>query len=162
MMAEFASIDAYFGNQNFAEIAQMTPTVIVYVIYTLICSAIVAWVGRTLQHSAPAFMVNGKRLSKDVVESITHLLVVGFYLIASGAICFFLKSNSQIAGAEGAMEVLSVKIGFVLVVTGVIHFYLVATLVRFRNYAGDPSVVSTVGSNPQVISSNDTRNENVE
>lgn len=127
----------------------MTPTVVLYVVYTIICTGIAAWVGRTLQRSGPAFVSHGKQLDEEVVESITHLLVVGFYLIAFGAICFLLNTSSQVSSAEDAMEVLSVKIGFVLVVTGIVHFYLVATLVRIRNNAG--SVVAATVSEPTAV-----------
>ena len=53
---------------------------------------------------------------------VNRLLVVGFYLINIGYVTRALRSTDEVATARAAIELLSDKIGLVLVVLGAMHF----------------------------------------
>ena len=103
-----------------------------YVIYFVICTGITSWVGGTLKRNGPTFVAHGKEFSVPVIESIIHLLIVGFYLIAFGAICFLLQFGERASSAETAIETLSVKVGSILVITGMLHFFVLSTFAKLR------------------------------
>lgn len=74
----------------------------------------------------------------ELADSINHLLVVGFYLINVGYVAFALKSVENPASLRQAIEVVSDKLGLVLLVLGVMHFFnlFVISLVRRRAQEG--------------------------
>ena len=104
-----------------------------YIVY-LVVSAVVAWcVGRVLKTSGPIFVARTNGENLPFIKSLTQLLVMGFYLIAFGAICFLLQFGRVPSTTESAIETLSVKIGAVLLTIGCMHFFVIARLAQFRN-----------------------------
>jgi TRAP-type C4-dicarboxylate transport system permease large subunit len=69
-----------------------------------------------------------------LADSINHLLVVGFYLINVGYVAFALKTTQNPANLRQAIELVSDKLGLVLLVLGLMHFFnlLVFSKVRKR------------------------------
>lgn len=107
----------------------------VYVIYLAISIAITVWVGRTLHKNGRVFLVENFKGNELVADSINHLLLVGFYLINLGFISLTLKSQgAPPETTEVAIEFLSGKIGFIIIVLGVMHFFNMFALVRFRHF----------------------------
>ncbi len=66
---------------------------------------------------------------------VNHLLVVGFYLINIGYITLALKYGDKAADARTALEILSTKVGLVLVVLGVMHFFNLFIFSKMRRRA---------------------------
>ena len=58
----------------------------------------------------------------------TRLIIMGFYLINFGAISLALKSDSRIYGRIDAVELLSSKVGMVLLIQGIVHFGILIKL----------------------------------
>lgn len=110
----------------------MTTLVWVYVAYLLVCLCVTVWVGRTLRRNAPVFLLDGTEHGREFVDALTHLLTVGFYLVNVGAIALALKYGGSVATATDAIELLSTKIGIILLVLGLIHSIVVAKLVGTR------------------------------
>jgi len=94
-----------------------------YLAYRLISVALTVWVARTLHKNGRIFLVDSFHGNEPLADSVNHLLVVGFYLINIGYVALALKHGSEVANAREAIETLSTKVGLVLVVLGVMHFF---------------------------------------
>jgi hypothetical protein len=57
---------------------------------------------------------------------------MGFYLLNLGYVAVAMRSSSAIPDASKALETLSMKVGLVLLVLGVLHFFNVYFLGRYR------------------------------
>ncbi len=93
-----------------------------YVVYLLLSISITIWVARTLSKSGDIFLVDVFAGNKELAKSVNHLLVVGFYLVNLGFVSLFLKIAGYVPSVRQSVEVLSEKIGIVLLVLGVMHF----------------------------------------
>lgn len=113
----------------------MTPTLYTYAAYLLISIGLTVWVGRTLHRNGRPFLLDVFRDRDDLADSVNHLLLVGFYLVNLGYITFALKVAEKVADATAAVEVLSQKVGLVLVVLGAMHFLNLYVFSRIRRQA---------------------------
>jgi len=112
-------------------------TVWSYVLYLIVSVALTAWVGRTLYKRGRVFLVDAFRGNEPVADSVNHLLVVGFYLINLGWIVMTLRTHQFLSTAREAVELLSDKVGTVLFVLGLMHFFNLFLFSRFRRRALD-------------------------
>ena len=104
-----------------------------YLIYITLSLGITIWVGRTLNKHGRVFLVQNFEGDETLASAINHLLLVGFYLINIGFICYTLESTGQVPqNYAQAIEFLSKKIGFMVIVLGAMHFALMYMLVRFK------------------------------
>lgn len=110
--------------------------VYVYGVYLIISVFITVWVGRTLHKNGRIFLVQNFDGNAALADSINHLLLVGFYLINFGFMCMSLKYGDKPADAAAAIEFLSTKIGMIILVLGVMHFFNMHALVHFRSFFG--------------------------
>jgi hypothetical protein len=108
-----------------------------YVGYLVVSIAITIWVARTLHSNGRAFLVEAFHGEETLADSVNHLLVVGFYLINLGWIVMTLRTRYELDTARAAVELLSDKIGTVLFVLGVMHFFNLYLFSRFRRRAID-------------------------
>lgn len=124
-----------------ADTAPRTPaTVWTYLAYLAISVALTVWVARTLHKNGRIFLVDSFHANEALADSVNHLLVVGFYLINIGYVALALKYGDKATDAGTALEVLSTKVGLVLVVLGVMHFFnlLLFSMLRRRATAHRP------------------------
>lgn len=110
----------------------MTTLIWVYAAYLIVCLCVTVWVGRTLQRNAPVFLKYGTENGKEFADSLVHLLTVGFYLINVGAISLALKYGDPVNDLTGAVELLSTKVGMILLVLGLVHSAILAKLTVIR------------------------------
>ena len=110
----------------------MTTLVWVYLVYLMVCLSVTVWVGRTLQRNAPVFLKDGTDDGKEFADSLVHLLTVGFYLVNVGAISLALKYGSPVSDLTGSVELLSTKVGAILLVLGLVHSIILAKLMIIR------------------------------
>jgi hypothetical protein len=106
-----------------------------YVAYLLISIALTVWVARTLHKNGRIFLVDSFSGNEPLADSVNHLLVVGFYLINIGYVTLALKYGDKAADARTALEILSTKVGLVLVVLGVMHFFNLFIFSKMRRRA---------------------------
>ena len=107
--------------------------VYVYAAYLALSIAITVWVGRTLHKNGRVFLVQNFQGNEALADSINHLLLVGFYLINFGFMSLTLKYGDKPVDAAGAIEFLSTKIGLIILVLGVMHFFNMRALIHFRH-----------------------------
>ena len=105
---------------------------VTYIIYLLISLMITVWVAHTLSTNGYLFLVDGFNGDEALARSVNHLLVVGFYLINMGYVTLALKFGARPTDLPEAIEVLSTKIGLVLIVLGVMHFFNIKVINTFR------------------------------
>ncbi len=108
-----------------------------YLVYLAISIAVTVWVARVLHRNGRAFLVDAFHGHDALADSVNQLLVVGFYLINLGWIVMTLRTQALIDTPRAAIELLSDKIGTVLFVLGLMHFFNVYLVSRFRRRALD-------------------------
>lgn len=105
-----------------------------YLFYLGITIGITIWVARTLQHYGLILMTRpdpANPMAGTLADAMSHLLVVGFYLVNLGVISFTLKSTQIARDPQTAIELLSTKVGVILVVLGVMHFLIMASCASY-------------------------------
>lgn len=110
-------------------------TVWTYVAYLLLSVALTIWVARTLHKNGRIFLVDSFHGNEPLADSVNHLLVVGFYLINIGYVTLALKYGDKAVDTRTALETLSTKVGLVLVVLGVMHFFNLFVFSKMRRRA---------------------------
>jgi hypothetical protein len=109
--------------------------VLEYTIYVALSAVLTIWVATTLSQHGKRFLVDVFRGDESLADSVNHLLVVGFYLVNLGYISLQLKLDILPANFAQVVEALATKVGFVLVVLGVMHFGNLFVLARMRRHA---------------------------
>jgi hypothetical protein len=111
-------------------------TVWTYLAYLAVSLALTIWVAKTLHKNGRIFLVESFLGKEDLADSVNHLLVVGFYLINIGFVTLALRYGDKATDAQTALEILSSKVGLVLVVLGLMHFLNLAVFSKLRRRAG--------------------------
>src|ERR1044071_5017710 len=110
----------------------MSFTVYTYLLYLAISIALTIWVARTLHKNGRVFLVDVFRGNTDLADSVNHLLVVGFYLINLGYVALALRADQNVADLQMSIEMLSRKVGLVLILLGIMHFFNLYVFSRMR------------------------------
>ena len=118
----------------------MTIAITTYLIYLAISIALTIWVARTLHKNGRVFLVDVFHGNEPLADSVNHLLVVGFYLVNIGFVTLALKYGDKAVDAQTGLEILSSKVGLVLVVLGIMHFFNLFVFSNMRRRAHKPTV----------------------
>ncbi|MFG2643216.1 hypothetical protein ACGFYP_19875 [Streptomyces sp. NPDC048370] len=110
----------------------MDLTVVAYIVYLLISVALTIWVARTLSRNGRIFLSDVLHGNEKLADAVNHLLVVGFYLVNFGFVALYLSQDEAVTDARALFEALSVKLGVVLLVLGVMHLGNVYVLNKIR------------------------------
>ncbi len=89
----------------------------------------------TLRSNGRVFLLDVFDGDEDLAAAVNHLLVVGFYLVNLGYVAIALKTTDVVVDAVSAIETLSVKVGTVVLVLGVLHLANLFVLNRLRRRA---------------------------
>ena len=103
-----------------------------YTIYILLSIIITVWVGYTLSNNGKVFLIEIFSGDDHLAHSVNHLLLVGFYLVNAGFVTLTLKYGVKPNDMVEAIEFLSTKIGMVIIVLGLMHFFNIRSLIKFR------------------------------
>jgi hypothetical protein len=106
-----------------------------YALYLLISIGLTIWVAGTLHKNGRLFLVDAFHGNEPLADSINHLLLVGFYLINTGFVSLALKFGDKAANAQELLEVLSTKVGAVLLILGGMHFFNLYVFSKMRKRA---------------------------
>src|SRR6266516_4451376 len=112
--------------------------VVTYLIYLVISVGITVFVGSALSRSGRAFLLDVFGGDDSLAEAVNRLLVVGFYLLNLGFVTLTLRATGDISSARQPVQLLSVKIGEMLLVIGALHFANLAIFTRLRRRAAQP------------------------
>jgi len=100
----------------------------VHLSYVAIGIGLTIWVARVLRIHGRVFLARGCKGNEELAGALSHLLSVGFYLLHIGFILLALK---VLSGVE-AIELVSTKVGLVLIVLATSHFFHLALYARLH------------------------------
>jgi hypothetical protein len=110
-------------------------TVQAYLAYLFISVTVTVWVARTLARNGRVFLVDTFNQNLEVADAVNNLLVVGFYLLNVGYVALALKYGERPQDLAGAIELISTKVGCVLLFLGAMHFFNLYVFARMRRRA---------------------------
>ena len=116
--------------------------VLTYLIYLLISVGLTVIVGRALSRSGREFLLEVFGGNVGLAEAVNRLLVVGFYLLNLGFVTLTMQTSGNIDGARQGLQLLSVKIGEVLLVLGALHFANLAVFAKVRSRAQASNLIA--------------------
>jgi hypothetical protein len=106
-----------------------------YLLYLLISTGLTVLVGTGLQRSGRAFLLDVFGGNDALARAVSRLLVLGFYLLSLGFVTLTMRTGGDIGSARAGLQLLSVKVGEVLLVLGVLPLVALTALVRTRRRA---------------------------
>jgi len=109
--------------------------ILTYVVYLLVSIALTVWVAKVLFKNGRIFLVDIFHGNNELADSVNKLLVVGFYLVNIGYMSLALKETGNIASAQVVVEVLSYKVGWIILILGGMHFMNLIVFFKLRNRA---------------------------
>jgi hypothetical protein len=110
-------------------------TIAAYVVYLVLSIGITIWVAKTLFKNGKVFLHDIFHGNQALAESVNNLLLVGFYLVNVGYAVYVLKVTDSITNAQQLLEILSVKVGFIILLLGGMHFFNLFVFFRLRRKA---------------------------
>lgn len=93
-----------------------------YLTYLAITVPLTVWVARTLSSNGEVFLRDVFDDNSELAAAINTLLVVGFYLLNVGFVLLYLRTGEAVTDLPGLVELVSLKVGVVMVVLGLVHF----------------------------------------
>src|SRR5688500_474334 len=115
----------------------MNYMILTYSLYVALSVILTIWVARTLHKNGKVFLVSSFDGNDALADSVNHLLVVGFYLVNLGFVCLYLKLAKTVMDGREVFEGVAGKLGVVLLVLGVMHFFNLFIFNRIRRHAED-------------------------
>jgi len=109
--------------------------ILTYAVYLFISIALTIWVANVLFKNGRIFLVDIFHGNTDLADSVNKLLVVGFYLINIGYMSLALKATGNIPNLQVVVEVLSYKLGWIILILGGMHFLNLTIFFKLRNRA---------------------------
>ncbi|MEM7033491.1 MAG: hypothetical protein AAF629_28325 [Chloroflexota bacterium] len=103
-----------------------------HIIYVSLSAAITIWVGNTLFKNGHIFLLDAFQDNEAMADAVNHLLLVGFYLVNFAIVSLFLTFGSGPEDIVEFIELMSVKIGIVLLILGFMHFFNMFNIARIR------------------------------
>ena len=118
-----------------------------YIAYVILSLGLTFWVGQTLNRNGKVFLNHNYDDAPELVDAISNMLLVGFYLINIGFVAYTLRiSGLPPTNWAQVIEFLAFKIGFIAIILGVMHFSLMYALQRYtkliRSFVIDDKLVS--------------------
>ena len=108
-----------------------------YVAYLAISLAVTIGVAQTLHKNGRIFLVDAFHGNEALADSVNRLLLVGFYLVNLGYVALALTTDAPLDTVRQSIELVSTKIGVVLVVLGVLHFGNLYIFSRIRRRSAE-------------------------
>ena len=89
-------------------------------------------VATTLSRSGRVFLTDVFQGNESLARAVNRLLVVGFCLLNLGFLTLAMRSSAEVTGTRQAVNLLSVKLGEICLIVGVLHSINVFAFTRFR------------------------------
>ncbi|WP_184545715.1 hypothetical protein [Mucilaginibacter sp. FT3.2] len=109
--------------------------ILTYLVYLVVSIALTVWVAKVLFKNGRIFLVDIFHGNNELADSVNKLLVVGFYLINIGYMSLALKETGSIPNTQVVVEVLSYKLGWIILILGGMHFLNLIVFFKLRNRA---------------------------
>jgi hypothetical protein len=96
--------------------------VAVYVVYLVVSLLVTVLLGRTLHRHGRYFVIRCLNGDVQAADSVNNLLLAGFYLVNIAFVALVLKSDINVVTCRQSVDLLSTKLGIVMLTLGVLHF----------------------------------------
>lgn len=113
----------------------MSHILVLYALYLAITVTLTIWVARTLFRNGKLFLIDIFHGNADLAQAVNNLLLVGFYLVNIGYAVYTLQIVQEINNSRILVEVLSLKIGAIILILGCMHFLNMFIFFRLRKRA---------------------------
>ncbi|GAA4460338.1 hypothetical protein GCM10023093_02800 [Nemorincola caseinilytica] len=113
----------------------MNHIIVLYIMYILITVTLTVWVAHTLFKNGKVFLIDIFHGNATLADAVNNLLWVGFYLINIGYAVYTLRVVNEVDSARLVIEILSVKIGLIILILGCMHFLNMFIFFRLRKRA---------------------------
>lgn len=113
----------------------MSHILVLYALYLAITVTLTVWVARTLFRNGKLFLIDIFHGNTDLAQAVNNLLLVGFYLVNIGYAVYTLQIVQEINNSRILVEVLSLKIGAIILILGCMHFLNMFIFFRLRKRA---------------------------
>ncbi len=112
----------------------MSPMVITYALYLVFSLAITFWVGHLLFTNGRVFLIEIFEGNLTLADSANRLMIVGYYLVNAAFVTLALKTTDRATDLVSTIEILSSKVGWVMLVLGVWHLINLFAFSCVRRY----------------------------
>jgi len=106
-----------------------------YASYIFITIVLTVWVAHALFRNGKLFLVDIFHGNKELAQAVNNLLLVGFYLVNLGYAIYTLRVIDIVSTSRVMVEVLSLKIGAIILILGGMHFFNMLLFFRLRKRA---------------------------
>ncbi len=110
----------------------MSYIITTYSLYLVLTITLTIWVARTLFRNGKVFLVDIFHGNTPLANSVNNLLLVGFYLVNIGYAVRTLSITENITDTRQLIEILSIKVGAIILILGVMHFFNMAIFFKLR------------------------------
>jgi hypothetical protein len=112
------------------------PLLLVYLPYAAVAVTLTIWLARALGRHGEVFLRDVFPGRAELAGAINQLLVIGFYLVNLGWALLLLRANGlRVDGAVGAIELLTSRLGTLLLLLGAAHLMNLYVFHRVRRGA---------------------------
>lgn len=125
----------------------MSHIVLTYLVYLLVTVLLTVFVARTLFRNGKIFLIDIFHGNLELAAAVNNLLLVGFYLINIGYAVYTLKIFETVGSAQDIIEVLSLKIGTIILILGGMHFGNMFVFFKLRKKAQVRTTVPVAAQN---------------
>jgi hypothetical protein len=123
--------------KSLAEPERVMRIVTAYVLYLAITIALTVTVARALSRSGQVFLSDVFGGNDTLGTAVNRLLVVGFCLLNLGFAALTMRTTANITTARQMFEMLSIKLGELLLIIGTLHVANVFVFTRIRRATQD-------------------------
>ena len=107
----------------------MNYNILTYLFYFLILLFVVLYVGMVLYKGGRPFLVNTFSGNETVADAVNKFLLAGYYLTNIGYTVIALKIWDKVESPIQLLNVLSLKVGAIVLTLGIMHFINIISLV---------------------------------
>ena len=112
-----------------------TLILLLYGLYLAITICLTIWVARSLFRNGRLFLIDIFHGNTELAQAVNNLLLVGFYLINVGYAVYTLRVGAPEVSARELVEILSLKIGAIILILGAMHFLNMYIFFKLRKRA---------------------------
>ena len=121
----------------------------VYAAYALASIGLTVFLARTLSIHGRVFLARVFEADPAFGDAVNRLLVVGFYLVNFGYACLHLVGG-QAPSVRAAIEVLAGKLGSLLLVLALMHFFNLWVFHRVRRGARPAEIPAPIAAHGRI------------
>ncbi|MGA3131545.1 MAG: hypothetical protein ABSD59_12135 [Terracidiphilus sp.] len=105
---------------------------IYYCVYLRACALLIAGLGWTFHGAGRVFLKDAFAGNTTLVDAVTRLLDIGFYLVSVGYVALTYSTNFPTMDLSWLLKIVSMKVGGLMLLLGIAHLFNLLLLALFR------------------------------